>query len=382
MIKLNHIFIKIGAPSEKIETEDPNAWSRLEDCDRNSYIMTCACGQDDMKVENLERLGLVPDHAYSLIGVRTIQHPREGKTKLCEIRNPWGWSSEEWNGKWSDSWKGWNDIPEVKKSLDLGKDDGRFLMLFEDFKTYFDYVTVCKMNDDYYFTSYPIRTNQTSYSIRTFHLDKTGTFSLTLTQKDERYFRSSKTINYHYTVGRLVLAQKIDDEYEFLDGVSDECKNLTLTAENMEAGDYCVIISIDPLDDKRIFDCVLSYYGSQDIEFERIRYKDCNNMLEKIMVNGGKGRILMSDKKGNMQYTCYLCLEEGFLVESYSNGQNKEVLVNKDYSKNDKRKYVVLREDQSNKFKIKVGPMETISICSKIMNIFEEIDGKALNELK
>ena len=216
--------------------------------------MTAACGQDDIKTEAFEKLGLVPDHAYSLISVKNITHPKEGKVKLCEIRNPWGWGSEEWDGKWSDGWAGWKDIPQIKKEIGAGSDDGRFFMCYEDFMKYFDYVTVCKMDDEYYFVSYPIRTQSTSYSIRTFTLQKPGNFFLTLTQKDERYFRGSPSINYHYSVARVILAKKDSDEtYEFIDGISEELKNLTLSAEDMEAGDYVAVVVIDTPDDKKVY---------------------------------------------------------------------------------------------------------------------------------
>lgn len=343
--------------------------------------MTAACGQDDIKVENFDRLGLVPDHAYSLIGVRTINHPKEGKVRLCEIRNPWGWASEEWNGKWSDSYPGWNAIPDVKKSLDL-KDDGRFMMCFEDFKTYFDYVTVCRMHNDYYYVSYPIRTKQNTYSIRTFTLENQGSFYLSLSQKDERYFRSSKTINYSYTTARITLGRKTEDGYEYIDGVCDQCKNLTLTAEDMDAGEYVVVVSVDTADQKMVYDYVLSYYGSQDITFERVRYKDDSGVLEKLMVGGGKGRVMISEKKKDFEYNCYLSLEEGLITETYENLGSKELTVNKDYSKLNKNLYVVLREDTSPKFKLKVNPGEIESICSKILNIYEPIDSKAINDLK
>ena len=268
--------------------------------------MTAACGQEDLKAEAIERLGLVSDHAYSLIGVRTIIHPKEGKVQLCEIRNPWGWASEEWNGKWSDTYKGWNDIPDIKKSMDF-KDDGRFMMSFEDFKTYFDYVTVCRMHNEYYYISYPVRTNHTSYSIRTFSLTEPGSFYLTLSQKDERYFRGSKTINYAYTVARIVLGKKnADDTYEYIDAACDQCKNLTLTCEELEAGEYYVVVAVDTADQKMVYDCVLNYYGSQDITFDRVRYKDDSGVLEKIMSGGGKGRAMITEKKKDFEYNCYL----------------------------------------------------------------------------
>lgn len=73
---------------------------------------------------------------------------------MLEIRNPWGWHSAEWKGKWSDSWIGWTSALKTKYNLtDNNKDDGRFFMEYNDFKQYFDYVTVCKTHDTYYHSS-------------------------------------------------------------------------------------------------------------------------------------------------------------------------------------------------------------------------------------
>lgn len=345
--------------------------------------MTAACGQDGMKAELFEKLGLYAGHAFSLIGVHTIKHPKAGTLNLCEIRNPWGWASEEWNGKWGDSYAGWKDIPDIKKKLNVGQDDGRFFMAFEDFKTYFDYVTVCKMIDDYYFVSYPVRCSNTCYSIRTFTLSQKGSFSLSLIQKDERYFRGSPSINYEYSVARLVLGKKEEDgTYEFIDGVSEKMKQITLVSDDMEPGEYAVIIIVDTVSDKTALDSVLSYYGSQEITFERTRYKDDSSILEKIMVNGGKGRLVTTEKKPNFEYNFYICLDEGLIVESYENTSNKEITINKDYSKNDRNQFILMREDQSPKFKVNIQAGETVTICAKILDIFGEFNSKTTNDLK
>ena len=57
--------VNYGTEAVKIAFDDKKI--NLEDFDKNSYNMTCACRQDDIKVENFERLGLVIDYAYSLI---------------------------------------------------------------------------------------------------------------------------------------------------------------------------------------------------------------------------------------------------------------------------------------------------------------------------
>ena len=115
---------------------------------------------------------------------------------------------------------------------------------------------------------------------------------------------------------------------------------------------------------------------------DRIRYKDGSNILEKIMSNGGKGQMLYSEKKGSVEYNCYLCLEEGLIVESYLNNSSKEIVINKDYSKCDKKKYLLLKEDQNPKFKLSVPEGETVSLCSKILNIFDAFNEKTKIELK
>ena len=48
-----------------------------------------------------------------------------------------------------------------------------------------------------------------------------------------------------------------------------------ITCEELEAGEYCVVVAVDTAGDSKIvYDCVFNYYGSQDFTFDRVRYKD------------------------------------------------------------------------------------------------------------
>ena len=38
--------------------------------------------------------GLVPGHAYSILKIKDITHPQQGKVKLIKLRNPW--ADKEW----------------------------------------------------------------------------------------------------------------------------------------------------------------------------------------------------------------------------------------------------------------------------------------------
>ena len=65
--------------------------------------------------KDLKKVGLVSDHAYSVISVHEIENPKykNPKIKLLKLRNPWG--HQEWSGDWSDSSHLWT--PELKDML-------------------------------------------------------------------------------------------------------------------------------------------------------------------------------------------------------------------------------------------------------------------------
>ena len=64
---------------------------------KTKSIMTCgslAEGANGISKANADKLGLVPGHAYSILKIKEVQHPRLGKFKLLKLRNPWG--NKEW----------------------------------------------------------------------------------------------------------------------------------------------------------------------------------------------------------------------------------------------------------------------------------------------
>jgi len=69
---------------------------------------------------------------------------------LVELRNPWG--KGEWTGAYSDNSPEWTQ--ELKQKLSIHEDDdGTFYMTFEDFIERYDEAAVCKVHDDYQYTS-------------------------------------------------------------------------------------------------------------------------------------------------------------------------------------------------------------------------------------
>jgi calpain-15 len=118
----------------------------LLDFDENQFIMSASCGVDDVSVSKLEDMGLVAAHAYTIIAVKQEADSDGEEVRLVQLRNPWG--KFEWNGDWSDTSPRWSE--ELRDAVGWSNaDDGTFWMCFEDFKRYFKWVQVCKLNDEY-----------------------------------------------------------------------------------------------------------------------------------------------------------------------------------------------------------------------------------------
>ena len=114
---------------------------------------------DDLKLEGQIDCGLVAMHVYSLINVIELVAPESSKNKnlithrICVIRNPWG--THEWKGAWNDKDPRWT--PELRSKIGFkAGNDGLFCMDFRDFINYFGSITMCLVNDNYFYSSYKV----------------------------------------------------------------------------------------------------------------------------------------------------------------------------------------------------------------------------------
>ena len=112
--------------------------------EKNGFIMTAGTSGDTYNLD-MEDVGLVPGHAYTILGVKEI---KVGGTieRLVHIRNPWG--NGEWSGDWSDESEKWT--PALKRMANMGKeqDDGEFFMSYKDFIKYYVVLGICKLYDE------------------------------------------------------------------------------------------------------------------------------------------------------------------------------------------------------------------------------------------
>ena len=86
-------------------------------------------------------MGIMVNHAYTLLDVQKVGEDHTGAVKLLKLRNPWGQS--EWKGPWSDDAEEWKTgIGRKAKELlnvQFGN-DGTFWIAWEDFQSHFNKV--------------------------------------------------------------------------------------------------------------------------------------------------------------------------------------------------------------------------------------------------
>ncbi|KAL1520041.1 hypothetical protein AB1Y20_023518 [Prymnesium parvum] len=116
-------------------------WARILGFHEAGYLMTASIGQgsaDGADASLARAMGLLSEHAYSLLQVRTV---RGGAARLIQLRNPWG--KMAWAGDWSDGSSLWT--PALQAELRPRKEEGVFWMEWRDFTRFFDAVDVCRV---------------------------------------------------------------------------------------------------------------------------------------------------------------------------------------------------------------------------------------------
>lgn len=191
-----------GAPCEDISTQNEHLWGELVRADRSDFIITAASRGSEDAQDDVDQLGLITQHAYSLIKAAEVICNGE-VTKLVQIRNPWG--GTEWRGAWSDCSPLWTE--DLKRTLGWSaEDDGTFWMDLQDFKEHFTTVTVCRAHDDYYYKNIQATLLLGAYSVFEVEVEDAAHLYAIVTQMDERRF--SKDSGYEYSTVRIIGAVK------------------------------------------------------------------------------------------------------------------------------------------------------------------------------
>jgi hypothetical protein len=148
-----------GVVEEEREREEL-LWAKVISYESAGFLMGASCssrgkrGEDSRahreRAEAAEAMGLITDHAYSLLAVMTV-----GSTRLVKLRNPWG--RGEWRGDFSPGHHSWTAElrAEAARTHTAGAGSsaeggsGMFWMSWRDFLTYYATLTACKLRPDW-----------------------------------------------------------------------------------------------------------------------------------------------------------------------------------------------------------------------------------------
>ncbi len=134
-------------------------WARLRAY--RALRLPMGCGTESAQQADLNQVGLVGGHAYSILDVRETYSPSARETvRLLRIRNPHGCG--EWNGEWSDDDPRWRELLESNGGGGsqgggferTGVDDGTFWLSYTHFLQGFSHVDVCFAFDGWHARSF------------------------------------------------------------------------------------------------------------------------------------------------------------------------------------------------------------------------------------
>ncbi|CAG7733320.1 unnamed protein product, partial [Allacma fusca] len=104
-------------------------WQTLLSHSEEGFLIGITCGSPEVSEQEYEAVGLISEHAYSVLQVRSIRGLR-----LLQLRNPWG--KHSWKGDWSLGSRLWTS--ELLEKLNPSKEnDGTFWISFQDTVKYF-----------------------------------------------------------------------------------------------------------------------------------------------------------------------------------------------------------------------------------------------------
>ena len=159
---------------------------KVKTADKNNCFISCSTSYAD----NIEKVGLVPTHAYTLIDFNQIE-TNNGKINLFRLRNPW--SEGEWKGDWSDSNPLWDE--KTKKQVKYSdKEDGIFFMNDTDFFKYFSRVEICNVIYDAKSITYTVEGEANLKNGIVFNIitEKAGDLNVSVLRKNWRAHRELK----------------------------------------------------------------------------------------------------------------------------------------------------------------------------------------------
>lgn len=319
-----------GAPCENLMMGDPKLWHKVHSANNKNFIITAArlLDENDDQSREVNDKGLVNFHAYAVIDARKVRSKR-GREHLVKIRNPW--ARVEWNGDWSDGSDLWTD--ELKEKLGwTNEDDGSFWMNFDDFARNYHRVTICRVQDGYFYKGLTFNQDDERPTVFSAKVLEGGRSYFMVAFEDNRKFGVSN----EYPAVRIIVAKKVPNEGLLrVTGHTTSDYRDSWVLIDADPGEYIIYVKIHwniALSNKFGF----STYSSSQIDIKEVSHKYQDFWQKLYSAELGKNIGQKSEIKAGVFYyqTIFdgdsiedICEFEGIYLDVFENLSDSESLV-------------------------------------------------------
>ena len=128
-----------------------------EASNNNEIILADITETKNTNLDTLSKMGLITNHAYSVLGTAVLKKPNGNEIQLIKMKNMWG--TNEWIGDWSDKSLKWTQ--EFKQAVGLKeKEDGIFWMSYDDYLQFYTTTHIAKIHSDYNYQTIKLKNKE------------------------------------------------------------------------------------------------------------------------------------------------------------------------------------------------------------------------------
>ena len=223
----------------------PTLFETITEANKKGHIVLADITETaSTNLETLSKLGLITNHAYTVINSAVLKKSNGAEIKLLKMKNIWG--TNEWVGDWSDNSSKWTQ--EFKKEVGLEpKQDGIFWISYEDYLQFYTTTHICKIHPNYDYSFSKIKStkaNNDPLNISKVIVKQPGHGYFIVNQKNTRIYRNLKDPEYENPFCNMVVFK--DDSkngYTFVGSDSGKQDRLYVECDNLVPGTYYISVT-------------------------------------------------------------------------------------------------------------------------------------------
>ena len=223
----------------------PTLFETIREAQKKGYFVLADITETaSTNLESLSKLGLITNHAYTVINTAVLRKTNGTEIKLLKMMNVWG--TNEWVGDWSDTSSKWTQ--EFKKEVGLEpKEDGIFWMSYDDYLQFYTTTHICKIHPDYEYKCTKFKSskaNNDPLNLSKIVVKQPGSGYFIVNQKNTRIYRNLKDPEYENPFCNMVVFRDDNNNgYTFIGSESGKLDRLYVECENMVPGTYYVSVT-------------------------------------------------------------------------------------------------------------------------------------------